>query len=99
MSAGERVWHCIPITQALHEAKSTDGITSRLIMCVLRHLGPEAVLEAVKQVCYVCQQTRERGTGYTSRRPCTRLRASTALPAGSSCVFRDIPGPRLRWTL
>ena len=36
------------MTQAMREREGS--ITSSLIMCVLRHLGPDAALEAVRQV-------------------------------------------------
>ena len=36
------------LTRAMREREGT--ISSSLIMCVLRHLGPEAALEAVRQV-------------------------------------------------
>ena len=39
------------ISEALAEAKTKLGISSHLIMCFLRHLGPESAMTTLHEVC------------------------------------------------
>jgi hypothetical protein len=39
------------ITEALSHGRAKLGVSSHLIMCFLRHLGPEAALTALEEVC------------------------------------------------
>lgn len=59
------------ISEALADAKTKLGISSHLIMCFLRHLGPEAAMTTLQEVCQpsinaanpaVCTQTNCRTT-------------------------------------